>query len=261
MHPVASDTVAADDGVELGLVVDGPADAPPLVLVHGGLTDHRCFDPVVPGLAAARRVVRYDRRGRGLSSDADDYSLRREWHDLAEVCRHVAGREPVDVFAYSYGAMLTLAGLASGELVGVLRSVVAYEPPFDVPGLLADGVEELYEAGQVDEALRRFMAGTFHLPPPVVSAMEGHPLWEVSRQAADTLPREFAAVRDTPVPARSAFPADVPVRVIVQGEGGNPAFRQVAETVTDDIVHVSGIPHFALATDPETVVAAVLRHP
>ena len=50
-------------------VIDGPraADAPVLVLAGSLGSTHRMWDPVVPGLAAHLRVVRYDARGHGRS--------------------------------------------------------------------------------------------------------------------------------------------------------------------------------------------------
>mgnify|MGYP001627406937 CR=1 FL=1 len=47
--------------------IDGPADAPVVVLVHGLLADHRAWDPVVARLARDYRVLRNDLRGHGAS--------------------------------------------------------------------------------------------------------------------------------------------------------------------------------------------------
>ena len=43
-------------------------DGPIVVLVHGGWTDHRTWDLVVPHLSDFYRVVRYDRRGHSSGS-------------------------------------------------------------------------------------------------------------------------------------------------------------------------------------------------
>ena len=53
---------------EVAVRIDGPEDAPALVLVHGILADHRMWDAVAARLSARFRVVRYDLRGHGGSS-------------------------------------------------------------------------------------------------------------------------------------------------------------------------------------------------
>lgn len=47
--------------------VDGPEDAPPLLLLHGLAGDLRMWDPQAEALAGAWRVIRPDLRGQGLS--------------------------------------------------------------------------------------------------------------------------------------------------------------------------------------------------
>jgi 3-oxoadipate enol-lactonase len=48
--------------------IEGPADAPVVLLVHGVLTDHRAWDGLAARLAPSYRVLRYDLRGHGRSS-------------------------------------------------------------------------------------------------------------------------------------------------------------------------------------------------
>jgi pimeloyl-ACP methyl ester carboxylesterase len=261
-------SVITSDGVELGLVESGPEPGstqapnglPPLVLVHGGATTHQCFDAIVPALAERRRVVAYDRRGRGLSGDGTEpYRVRREVQDLVEVAAAVGGGEPVDVFGYSYGGMLALLALASGHAQS-FRRVAVYEPPFDVPGMPAEGMDEqmvaLVEEGRVEEGLRNFVTQTFFLPDEVVDLMEQHPGWQVSVAAASTLRREHEIISSTPPPR--SLPEGVPVRVLVGEEGGNPAFRDIASRLpVDDVVYVGGLPHFAIPTDTYNVVKAL----
>jgi pimeloyl-ACP methyl ester carboxylesterase len=257
LHPL---TFTTSDGVELGLVRTGPAELPPLVLVHGTATAYQCFDPIVPALAEAKHVVALDRRGRGLSGDGTaSYDVAREVQDVIEVARFVGGDAPVDVFGYSYGGMLTL--LAIGVDAAAFRRVVVYEPPFAVADLTLDGmaadVEALLDKGDVNEALRQFVCRTFHLPMAVVDVMADHPMWQVSLATEPTLMREFAAVASTPVP--NSLPSSVPVRVLVAAEGGNPAFQDIASSLPGaDIVPVGGIPHFAIPTDTATVASAVV---
>jgi pimeloyl-ACP methyl ester carboxylesterase len=259
-------SVTTSDGVELGLVESGPGPAPsglpPLILVHGGATAHQSFDAVVPALANGRRVVAYDRRGRGLSGDGTEpYRVRREVQDLVEVAAAVGGGEPVDVFGSSYGGMIALLALAAGHAES-FRRVAVYEPPFDVPGMPAEGMDErmitLVEDGRIDEGLRVFITETFFLSDAVVDLMTQHPGWQVSRAAASTLRREYETISSTPPPR--SLPEGVPVRVLVGEHEGNPAFRDIASRLpVDDVVYVGGLPHFAVPTDTDAVVTALLE--
>ena len=56
-------------GARLAWWADGETggDGDPLVLVHAGVADARMWEPIVPALAATRRVVRFDMRGFGQS--------------------------------------------------------------------------------------------------------------------------------------------------------------------------------------------------
>jgi hypothetical protein len=52
----------------------------------------------------------------------------------------------------------------------------------------------------------------------------------------------------------------VPVRVLVGEHEGNPAFRDIASRLpVDDVVYVGGLPHFAVPTDTDAVVTALLE--
>ncbi len=57
------------NGVTLHCRMAGSGD--PLVLVHGGFTDHTSWHHVAPDLAASFQVLAYDRRGHSRSQRAD----------------------------------------------------------------------------------------------------------------------------------------------------------------------------------------------
>jgi len=59
-------------GFSLHASVQGPEDAPTLVLINSLGTDFRTWDPLLPLLPGDLRVLRYDKRGHGLSDDPDD---------------------------------------------------------------------------------------------------------------------------------------------------------------------------------------------
>jgi len=64
--PVATRHAVAVDGGSLFVEEAGAGD--PIVLVHGGLGDHRMWNGTFEALARDHRVIRYDHRGFGVST-------------------------------------------------------------------------------------------------------------------------------------------------------------------------------------------------
>ncbi|SDN76233.1 alpha/beta fold hydrolase [Geodermatophilus sp. DSM 45219] len=104
--------VTSSDGTRLALVVEGPDDAPTVVLVHGlGLSTDSWGD-VPARLAGAHRVVGYDLRGHAQSGDArtGDYSLEAHARDLdAVLAACVPAGERAVVVGHSLGGGIVLA--------------------------------------------------------------------------------------------------------------------------------------------------------
>ena len=57
--------------VRLHYRIDGPEDGPTVVFSNSLGTDMRLWDPILPMLPAGLRIIRYDKRGHGLSSCPD----------------------------------------------------------------------------------------------------------------------------------------------------------------------------------------------
>lgn len=115
--------ISAND-VELYYEATGQGE--PLVLVHGGWSDHGNWQPVAPGLAESFRVVTYDRRGHGQSERPGEGSLRDQEDDLAAL---IEGLDcaPAHVVGTSFGGSIAI-GLATRR-PELLRSVTVHEPP------------------------------------------------------------------------------------------------------------------------------------
>lgn len=257
----SSGSFISSDGVGIGYRQLG--SGPPLVLVHGGLTDHRCFTPILDELAQHFTVTMYDRRGRGLSGTGADHSLNREAADFVEAVTLAGDGDPVSVIGYSYGATCALHAVTTRPTP--VRALVAYEAPFPVPGVMPadDEVLALIRADRRDEAVRLFVTSTFGLSPNAVQAMAAHPMWQVSLAAAAALPGEAEGLRSARLePPGIPVP---PIRYLVAERGGNPAFREIAELVAKtlpgaDIATVPGLPHFAISTNPTEFVTRALEH-
>lgn len=119
------------DGVRLAVHEWGDADAPPLLLAHGGFDFARTFDVFAPMLAEAGwRVVSWDQRGHGDSAYAHLYSWRADLRDARAVLDSVS-QEPIPVVGHSKGGSI-MTDLADGMPWRVAKLV-------NLDGLPSDG--------------------------------------------------------------------------------------------------------------------------
>jgi 3-oxoadipate enol-lactonase len=115
------------DSLDLGDVVlhyadNGPRDAPAVVFANSLGTDFRLWDGIMPHLPAGLRVIRYDKRGHGLSScPAAPYTMGALIRDAERLLDALAVRDCVFV-GLSIGGMIA-QGLAAKRL-DLVRAVV-----------------------------------------------------------------------------------------------------------------------------------------
>ncbi len=105
-------------GVRIAVSEWGPAEAPLLLLAHGGFDFTGTFDVFAPMLAdAGRRVVTWDQRGHGDSEHTALYSWEADVRDLLAVLDSTS-REPVPAVGHSKGAGLltSLIQVAPGRV-------------------------------------------------------------------------------------------------------------------------------------------------
>jgi 3-oxoadipate enol-lactonase len=102
----------ADFGdVQLNYRLDGDPGGAPLVFANSLGTDYRLWDQVLPLLPAGLRIIRYDKRGHGLSSCPDaPYTMGGLVHDLERLLDHLKVRDCLLV-GLSIGGMIA-QGLA-----------------------------------------------------------------------------------------------------------------------------------------------------
>ncbi len=184
--------VVSKDGTTIGWEQSG--EGPPLVLVHGGTADHTRWSPVLPGLEEHFTVAAVDRRGRGLSGDAVEYSIEREYEDLAAVVDSF--EEPAHLLGHSFGAAVALNAALLTNNVG---SLILYEgggptEPEMLPREAVARVEALIEQDKRDEALVIFMRDVVGLPAAQVELLRSLPAWQGRIAAAHTITREMRQV-------------------------------------------------------------------
>lgn len=106
----------------------GETDAPPVLLLHGLYDRWETWLPVVPGLAAKTRVIAFDLRGHGRSSQpAGGYTLRDYADDAARLLAAMRLHEPVLAIGFSLGALVAL--VLAAEWPMVVRALVLEDPP------------------------------------------------------------------------------------------------------------------------------------
>ena len=105
------DGFTATTPVPLYWVEYGEADAPPLLLLHGGPgASHDYLLPQMLELARDHRLLCYDQRGGGRSRHDDDRATI-TWQDQVADVGRVAmelGAAPLDLVGYSWGGLLAL---------------------------------------------------------------------------------------------------------------------------------------------------------
>ena len=125
------------------------AGTPPLVLLHGGLFDiDQQFGPLLPGLAAGRRVVGVDFQGHGRTNDIDrPFSSAAFATDVLAVLDHLA-IDRVDVFGFSIGGAVALElGIRHPERV---RKLIVSSVSFRAAGMRGSDNAEAVGAMTVD---------------------------------------------------------------------------------------------------------------
>ncbi len=255
----------SSDGTPIAYELDGTGQ--PLVLVGGAFQTRD--DPLMTGLVAALAdrftVVRYDRRGRGGSGDADAYRDGCEEDDLGAVIDATGGHAAV--FGMSSGAVLALEAAAHGAPISALA---VYEPPVIVGGRDAvpeddaDQLRVLVADGDRDGAVRRFLTGAVGLPEDLVAGMQHAPFWSAMTTLAHTLPydgsimRPFQRAQALEAPQWRAIAAPV---LVLDGGASPPWIRAGAAAVAAAVAGAARqtLERQAHDVEPEVLAEAVAR--
>lgn len=193
--------VTSADGTTLALEQAGRG--PALVLVPGAFCDRHAFRALAELLTDDFTVLRYDRRGRGDSTDTAPYAVAREVEDLAAVLAVAGGS--AGVLGHSSGAILALEAALAGLPISRLA---VYEPPYVVgqdrarPTGLAAEVDTALAARRPGDVVAAFMAQTVEMPPGAIAGMRQSPAWPALEALAPTIPYDLAVCGDQRVPER-----------------------------------------------------------
>lgn len=164
--PPAAEGLTHSAAAPLYWRADGPADAPPLLLLHGGPGAHHDYlYPQALALADRWRLVTYDQRGGGRSRTDDPTPV--TWpvlvDDLAAVCRERCAAPPVLV-GYSWGALLAMLYAIEGTRrpLPPVRALVLLSPAPVAHGWRAPFQEALAARGRAPavQAMREALAAS-----------------------------------------------------------------------------------------------------
>ncbi len=157
-------------GVTLHYRLDGDPDGAPVVFANSLGTDLRLWDKILPRLPAGLRILRYDKRGHGLSScPTGDYQMDDLVDDAARLMQALDFRECLFV-GLSIGGIIA-QGLAARypELVRamVISNTAAKIGTAEmwqqrIAALRAGGVEAI-----ADNIMERWFARRFHADSPI----------------------------------------------------------------------------------------------
>jgi len=249
--------VTSSDGTRIGFHRSG--EGPPLVLLHGATGAHWSFRYILPSLVSSFTLYAVDRRGRGESGDASEYSIEREFEDVAALVDSLD--EPAAVFGHSYGATVALG---AAPLTPTVARLVLYEGSgiSVVPHEYLERIEELVDCGEREEALV-YALGLFGLTPEEVEQLRSAPTWPVRVAAAHTVAREVRGEESYRVEPERFAGVAAPALLLLGGESPDWA-REGTERIRGAlpdarIAVLPGEGHAAIMTAPELVADEVMR--
>ena len=153
------------DGLRLHYRIDGPEDGMPVVFANSLGTDFRLWDQILPLLPQGLRILRFDKRGHGLSDcPKGPYSMGQLISDTEKLMDHLGFKDAIFV-GLSIGGMIA-QGLATKRL-DLVRAVVLSNTGAKI------GTREMWQeridavnagglAAVVDPTMQRWFSAPFH---------------------------------------------------------------------------------------------------
>lgn len=261
------------NGITLHYLDWGPADAPPVVLLHG-ITGHaRVWDHLARHLTPARRVFAVDQRGHGDSDPApdDDYRVGTMADDVAAF----AGSLRLDRFAlvgHSMGGRIAIK--YAGDHAARLERLVIVDigPDINLPGLqrvrdmMANAPERIESEEWAVEYIRRAnpLQNVDMLRERVRHGLRRQPDGELTWKYARGLREMMRAGRRDTVDLWEPLPRITCPALVVRGAESDILAPDVAKKMAERLpdgrfVEIAGAGHTVPADRPEEFVAEIRR--
>ena len=251
--------IHSDDGVTISYERQG--SGAPLVLGHGGFSDHRTnWEFVMPLLARRFTVFTIARRGRGETDATVGHSVEEESRDVATLIRAIGER--AFLLGHSHGAWVALG--AASLVPGRVRKLVLYEPfrPEILGGSVPKSMVRFAEAGDWDEFSAWFFRNLLLVPAEEVQALRATRLWApIVADAKATLGDLRALSQHEP---RCDGFAELRMPVLLQVGSESPAHLYATERLAEQLADVrveslAGQAHEGMTTAPVLYANAVTR--
>jgi 3-oxoadipate enol-lactonase len=252
--------MAEINGLAVHYTDEGAPGAPTIVFANSLGTDLRVWDAVVPRLPAGVRVVRYDKRGHGLTSaPGGDYFMGDLVADAAALLDHLDLGDVLFV-GLSIGGVIA-QGLAA-ERPDLVRGVVLSNtaPKIGTDAMWRDRIAAIRAGGidaLADPVLERWFSKRFRAERPAELAGWRHML---TRTPVDGYVGCCAALAETDLRLSTAG-LRLPALVIAGSEDGSTPpdlVREMAETIEGARFElVRGAGHIPCVEAPETVARLI----
>jgi pimeloyl-ACP methyl ester carboxylesterase len=253
--------VTAPDGVRIIGAASGAG--PGVAFVYGAMMEQTGWSRLLahlPGLT----LYTYDRRGRGESTDAPEFSIQAEVDDLKAFIAAIP--QPLDLLGHSSGALLVLDAVTQGAPV---RRLVFYEPvlpavrepkvPADLPGR----IRALVAAGDPGGAMEAFMRDGMWLGDADIERAKASDRWQDQLRYVGTAANDVTIAREYELVPERLAKLEMPVLLLVGSE--SPAWmqegvRRFAAALPDARLEVlEGQGHNAMFSAPALLAEKVLR--
>jgi pimeloyl-ACP methyl ester carboxylesterase len=251
------------------VVQDGDPQAPVLLLIHGTGASAAWWEPVLPGLTAAHRVVRVDLLGHGGSTEpSNGYDIPAQARRVGAVLDDLGVRGPVVVVGHSTGGSVatalaerrpeTVAALAlvnSGPSPQAVIPQGALSRLFTTP-LSGRPLWRLFSGAIVRKALSNAVTRPVPIPEALVEDARGMSYRAVTATGDEAL----AYLVEGPLPVRLAV-LGVPLLVVFGAEdhrwhsASADEYRAVPGARVEML---PGVGHTPMLEDPERTVALLL---
>ena len=251
--------VRSKDGARIAVECTGKG--PTLLIVHGGTGDRSRWKPLFPLFASQFTVCAMDRRGHGESEAGSNYSLKKEFEDVAAVVNSRPG--PVFVLGHSIGG---LCALEAAFLTNKISKLVLYEPPLqDLDHTaVADRMEKMIQAGDREQALVTFLREIVMVSPDEVAAMKRQAAWPSRVSGIDIQIREIRAVSKYRFDAKRTRTLKTPTLLLAGSKTASPQLKQATSALMDSLpkrtlVVFEGQEHNAMDRIPQQFAETVTK--
>ncbi len=251
--------IMSDDGTIVTCQNSG--EGPPLLMIHGTSSDHHNWQFVANRLTDHFNVFMMDRRGRCESTDHPEYSIEKEFADIAAILNSFD--DTVFVLGHSFGG---LCALEASLLASNVRQLILYEPAITIDQkklVFCDGMESLLESNRPEAALVFFMSKIVGISDREIAIAKIQPDWKARVSAAQTIPREIRALAHYKYSAESFRSIRVPTTLFVGGESPQPFKTMVlkvqATIPNSKVVALPGQGHIAMRTAPDMFAEQILK--